>query len=75
MSKSINIEAIQTKVWLDEEEAAAYVGVSRRYIYSLRIDGTPDAGTLPYQKLGKRILIKRTNIDKYLEQLTVKSTA
>lgn len=71
--KTIDINAIQTKVWLDDYEAAAYMGITSRQVHNMRIKGTQHAGTLPYSKLGKSVRIRRTNIDKFLEKHNVKT--
>jgi len=72
--KDINIAAIQLKNWLVPEEAAAYAGISRRQIDKLRIEGNEVTGeTLPYSKVGKSILIRRTKLDSFIERHEVKS--
>ena len=72
MPELINTIEIQSKVWLTAEEAAIYVGISRRQIDILRIKGT-GVGTLPYCKIKGNIRIKRTDIDQFFMRHQVKS--
>lgn len=73
MPKAINITEIQVKVWLTEEEAAAYAGMSSRQIRSLRLEGSQLQTTLPYVKVANNVRIRRTELDKYFEQHAVKT--
>ncbi|WP_297097831.1 helix-turn-helix domain-containing protein [uncultured Draconibacterium sp.] len=72
--EEIELNLIQTKVWLTVEEAAKYAGLSRRNLDRYRIEGTSFTNkTLPFSKLGAVIRIKRTDIDKYFMMHRVES--
>jgi excisionase family DNA binding protein len=55
----LNLEAIKQKDFLSIKEALTLLGLSERTLYRLM-----KTGTIPGTKLGKRTIIKRTDIDK-----------
>lgn len=55
----LNLEAIKQKEFLSIKEAHTLLGLSERTFYRLM-----KAGTIKAAKLGKRTIIKRTEIDK-----------
>lgn len=55
----LNLEAIKQKDFLSIKEAYTLLGVSERTFYRLM-----KAGTIQVTKLGKRTIIKRSEIDK-----------
>lgn len=55
----LNLEAINQKDYLSIKEAHVLLGISERTIYRLMRDGK-----IPVTKLGRRTIIKRSEIDK-----------
>jgi excisionase family DNA binding protein len=55
----LNHEAIKTKDFLSIKEAYTLIGVSERTFYRIL-----KAGTIRFAKVGKRTIIKRSEIDK-----------
>lgn len=56
----------EPKAHLSVPEASAYLGVGRSTLYTLFSDGQ-----LPYCKVGSRTVIKRTDLDEYMESVRV----
>jgi excisionase family DNA binding protein len=61
------IETIKAKEFLNIKEVCKLIGVSRRTVYRLI-----EQGTLDKVKIGTRTIIKRSELDKLLEQPTPK---
>ncbi|MDE6860912.1 MAG: helix-turn-helix domain-containing protein [Duncaniella sp.] len=49
------------------EEAAQYIGVRKSYIYTLT-----STREIPYYKPGKKVLIRRVDLDSYIKDRRVK---
>jgi predicted site-specific integrase-resolvase len=62
------LELIQKKAWLSQEEAIVYLGVSRKTIIKYRTEGTDKGIKLPASCLNNRWKYKRVDIDKFLLQ-------
>jgi hypothetical protein len=71
MTQSINTGMIEKKTWLSEKEAENYTGLGYDVLKKLRTEGT-DKGILPYCRIGGTIRYRRTEIDKFFSQHTVK---
>lgn len=63
----MDIEVINKKVWLNQKEATFYTGICRSVLDDLRKNG------LKYSKVQGKILYKRTNIDKFIEENEIKN--
>ena len=50
-------------------EAADYIGVSPRYLWSLK-----DKGVIPFVSVGSRILFRKATLDEFLEAREVKAS-
>lgn len=61
-NKDVLMEEIKQKEFLSIKEAHTLVGISERSFYRLM-----KAGTIKYKKLGKRTIIKRSEINKLFE--------
>ncbi|WP_226655836.1 helix-turn-helix domain-containing protein [Pseudalkalibacillus hwajinpoensis] len=55
---------------LTVQEAAAYIGVSKDLIYQLVREGS-----IPYFKVGTRILLKQDSIDMWINEKEMSSTS
>lgn len=51
------IECLSQKEYLSMKEAATLLGVHERTIMNMK-----NSGTLPYKKIGRRIIIKRSDL-------------
>jgi hypothetical protein len=71
MTDSVNIGAICKKVWLSEKETENYTGLGYDVLKRLREKGT-EKGKLPYCRIDGSIRYKRTEVDKFFENHTVK---
>ena len=60
------LELIQKKVWLSQEEAIVYLGVSRKTIIKYRTEGTDKGIKLPGSCLNGRWKYKKELIDNFL---------
>lgn len=60
------LELIQKKAWLSQEEAIVYLGISRKTIIKYRTEGTDNKIKLPGSCLNGRWRYKRNDIDKFL---------
>ena len=58
------LEPPQRAEWLSVQEAAEYACCSKQRIYDLR-----SAGRLPKTGDGSRVLVRRTDLDDYLERV------
>ncbi|QZT38693.1 helix-turn-helix domain-containing protein [Halosquirtibacter xylanolyticus] len=58
---------INTKKWLSLEEAITYLGFGSKDLFRRWREN----GVLTYYKLGKRIVYKRADIDKYIESCRI----
>ena len=58
-----NVQNIDSRLCISVPEAAAMLGVSRNFAYEL-----VKRGELPVIKLGKRLLIPRTALEKMVER-------
>jgi excisionase family DNA binding protein len=58
------------KDWLTNEEAMAYLGLSRPTLARYRAEGT-----LPYSKLGSSVYYKREAVERLLESRLVRQAA
>jgi len=63
----MNIETINKKVWLTQEEAETYTGLGRKSLQNLRTNGTAK-GTLPFRRVGGSIRYSRKEIDEYFNK-------
>jgi hypothetical protein len=63
------LDIINKKIWLTEKEAEQYTGLSFKTLQNLRKDGT-EKGLLPYSKIGRKLMYKRLEIDKYFSAHT-----
>ena len=50
-------------------QAADYIGVSSRYLWSLK-----DEGTVPFVSVGSRILFRKETLDAFLKEKEVKAS-
>ena len=56
---------------LKSEAAAHYLGLSTRFLEKLRLTG----GGPRFVKVGRRVLYRREDLDRFLEERTVSSTS
>jgi len=61
---------INTKKWLNLEEAIAYIGYGSKDTFQ----NWREEGKLNYYRPGKIVLYKRTDLDKFIEQHKVNAT-
>jgi len=50
-------------------QAAEYIGVSSRYLWSLK-----DEGIVPFVSVGSRILFRKETLDEFLKEKEVKAS-
>ena len=50
-------------------QATEYIGVSSRYLWSLK-----DEGTVPFVSVGSRILFRKETLDAFLKEKEVKAS-
>jgi len=58
----------EDKKWLDNDEACAYLHVSKRTLQTYR-----DDGVLPFSQSGGKILYKTADLDAHLEKHYIKA--
>ncbi len=60
--------AIPLREILDMKAAASYLGVSRSHLSHLLAGKVPGVPAIPYVRAGRRALIRRTVIDRWLQE-------
>ncbi len=58
----MNQSHMQSEVYMNDVEAAAYLGISRSWLTKLRVRG----GGPPHVKLGRRCLYRRSDLDGFM---------
>jgi len=61
-----SIESTSSREILDMKTAADYLGVSRSHLSHLLAGKVPGVPPIPYVRAGRRALIRRSSIDRWL---------
>jgi excisionase family DNA binding protein len=59
---TMNEAHMQSETYMNDVEAAAYLGISRSWLTKLRVRG----GGPPHVKLGRRCLYRRSDLDGFM---------
>ncbi len=51
--------------WLNIDQAATYLNVSKSWIYKRTMNGTMN-GTIPYYKTGRKLRFRRSELDDFI---------
>src|SRR4029453_12928070 len=67
----MNQSHMQSETYMNDVEAAAYLGISRSWLTKLRVRG----GGPPHVKLGRRCLYRRSDLDGFMRARLRRTTS